>query len=74
MTLVIWSTPVVCLQEARCKGSKIYEFEGHFIILSGAEGDGREYAGVGFFVASGLANPSKDGNKTAETLAFAYGS
>ena len=36
---------VLCLQETHCCGSEVYEFEGHLVILSGSEGDQREYGG-----------------------------
>eukprot|EP00959_Pyramimonas_sp_CCMP1952_P391454 8203500-Pyramimonas_sp.AAC.1 len=42
---------VACLQETRCRGSPVCEFQGHFFIVSGGEDDAWEHSGVGFVAA-----------------------
>ena len=45
------SIGVLCMQETHITGAQYFYDNGFLVILSGAEGDGRSYAGVGFIVA-----------------------
>ena len=42
---------ILCIQETRTTTSQVHEEQGHLVILSGSERDGRNWAGVGFIVA-----------------------
>ena len=42
---------VLCLQETRASQAEYYTYRGYRVILSGAEGTGRQWAGVGVIVS-----------------------
>ena len=49
--MAFYAIDILCIQETRKQKSDVYTFDDHDVILSGADGEDREWAGVGFIIA-----------------------
>ena len=52
--LTTWKVGILCLQEIHILGSDFFEYSNLLVVLPGAEGNARSYAGEGFMVAPNL--------------------